>query len=461
VMDIHNSKELVSLSEESIYTQFKNNFRVNLHSELNEFALGYLKESLMNIYKNFEYKTNTKESYTVNFDFMHNTVGSDVCYRMLREVIYFIHFTSKNFIRRLKLGFKFKNCCVVYKGDSLSESDESFYKFSLILLSDFHLGFVKDFSLKFQFEIFLYYNKNEVKLKEIIKEMINTLGENELYLKYKAVIFPPIEFTDEEDLEFLLSKISGLNFVEIPMKIVQSNFQNLKNFIKSLQTHPTIIENFCLTLMFYNLKNDNVANITEMILTMLQDFISSFFGEEGTNKVFFLKMFFVIYENNSVEYRYYIFKEKSAMGKRGGLRSSQSNLFASASNLKITVTKCPAFSNEVMIIGKKFSKDKCDKRKILTLINGFLIENSSFSNTRESSFGNLKKTFLTSSQNINVNSSNSSFESVRSSKSGLTGANYQYLFESQKRKFIIEDRDNVDNLNLDYNEKFIEFYKIS
>jgi hypothetical protein len=460
IIDIQNSKEAIALSEESLYSIFKTNFALNLHVELTDYTFGYIKESLLNIYKNIDYKTNSKENYSIKMDFMGNPIFSEVSYRMLREIIYFVHFTSKNFVRKFHIEFKFKNCLIFYKADSL---EESMYKYSIILLSDFQMGFVKDFCLKFQFENFLYFDKNEVKLSEIIQVMMKTLSDNEVFSSYRGIIFPPLEYKDHNELNLLLSEISNkfFNFVEIPMKIVQSNFQNLKSLIKTIQLHMTSIENFCLTLMFYNLKTENVSKITEMILNLLQEFLLSFFIDENTNKNFFVKLFFVLYETNTVEYKYYVFKEKTHQVKRGGLRKSTSTIspFAQSNpfnSLKFNVLKNLGISNEVLILGKKFKKEINQKKKILKLIESFLNLNEVITSctTRDSYSVNFKKNSLPQSGN------NSSFESMRSSRSSLTGLNYPFLYENQKRKFVIEDKDS-DNFNLDYNEKFIEFYKVS
>jgi len=459
IIDIQNSKEATVLSEESLYSIFKTNFILNLHIELTDYTFGFIKDSLINIYKSIDYKTNSKENYSIKMDFMGNPIFSEVSYRMLREIIYFLHFSSKNFVRKFQMEFKFKNSLIFYKSDVV---EESMYKYSLILLSNFQMGFVKDFCLKFQFENFLYFDKNEVKLPEIIQVMMKSLSENDLLSNYRGIIFPPIEYRDHNDLNLLLSEISTkfLNFVEIPMKIVQSNFQNLKSLIKAIQVHMSCIENFCLTLMFYNLKNENVSKITEMVLNLLQEFLTSFFLDENINKVCFLKMFFVLYETNSVEYKYYVFKEKTHQEKRGGLRKnpscasslSQANPFISP---KINLLKNLAISNEVLQLSKKLKVENKNKKKILKLIECFLNLNEvpTSCTTRDSS--NFKKNSLPLSGN------NSSFESMRSSRSSLSGlGNFPFLYESQKRKFVIEDKD-TDVFNLDYNEKFIEFYKVS
>jgi hypothetical protein len=108
IIDIQNSKEATVLSEESLYSIFKTNFILNLHIELTDYTFGFIKDSLINIYKSIDYKTNSKENYSIKMDFMGNPIFSEVSYRMLREIIYFLHFSSKNFVRKFQMEFKFK-----------------------------------------------------------------------------------------------------------------------------------------------------------------------------------------------------------------------------------------------------------------------------------------------------------------------------------------------------------------
>jgi hypothetical protein len=437
IYSIKSPNDASLLSDEKMYEVIRKSFIINISTSLSDFIFKSLKESLQHIYKKFK-KEEKKLNYKLLLNFDQNAVSSDISYKMIKEIIYFLHFTTKNLSVCIDSEFIFKNCYISYHKEEKA-------KYSIILVSELSLGFIKDFCLKFQFENFLFFNKNEVSLQKLIFKIMKELEQENLLNNYNGLILPPLEYENDEDIQFLFDQLSNKNirFVEIKLKININNFQNLKQIFNILMQNINHFDNFCFTMMFYNMRGENVNKISELILNLYQEMLMPLFLlEENNQKFYLLKLFFIIYENNYVDYKYFIFKLKEKKAKRNNINNS-----VTVTNRTPMVFKV-SFPYFVLVLNEKFKKNNLDnKKKILNLIHKFmeLNENSSFS---AYCVQNKNCNSFTNTLNASVNTSNESKGS--NNKSNV-------IFEQQSRRFILND----DSVEIDYNEKYLEFYKCS
>jgi hypothetical protein len=258
--------------------------------------------------------------------------------------------------------------------------------------------------------------------------------------------------------------------------------------------HVNNFDNICLTFYFYNLKKENIEKIVELILTMFQEITSIYFELNKEQKVFFLKLFFIIYETNSVYYKYFVFKESSERIKKGGLRrntndnnslrssTSTSSLFnMNINNKNANYIDKENYSKITKILMQKIkhkveeggqSKNYFERKKIFNNIFSFLglIQNIPTLNTNYNgdikkknkfNFPKINRTNSLLSNHEKLDKHNSSISSNKSNSSGNSAMMIlkDYISETQNRKFVIDDKNDENNFNFDYNEKFIEFYK--
>ena len=108
-------------------------------------------------------------------------------------------------------------------------------KLSTIYLLDSKLRFLKEICTKLNIESFLFYDKSSSNFEIVLDEILN-IDES-----IKGIILPPILYSSNEDINYLLEKITScglsLNFIEIQIKINITNFNLLKNFIRSFEKY--------------------------------------------------------------------------------------------------------------------------------------------------------------------------------------------------------------------------------
>ncbi len=134
---------------------------------------------------------------------------------------------------------------------------------------------------------------------------------------FDGIIFPPIEYFNEGEIYILFhnyKKIYRLNpkfkckFIEFQMKIRLKNYYKLNDFINILFKEFEKIENIAIAIYFYDLKQNNILQITENLLAIVYEKL-----KERKFSHFILKLLYIIHEGeiNTVDYKYFIFQENS------------------------------------------------------------------------------------------------------------------------------------------------------
>lgn len=445
------------LKNEEIVNMFENSLRIIFQTAITENLEKIVETFLINFY----HKRVASEMLIKNHDNLHSDPNqtslliefaktqpeiSDIHLRIFRECIRFIHFNSSKCSGNSKFEFVFPNYTILYKNIQKGSLDEctpysSNYEYSLIILnlnsnntnprSSSYLSFLRDFIFRLQFETFLNHKHETEKIseyKEIIEELINAVENVKYNAEIKGVIFPPLEIISEADMDLFLESIKNIKlkssnnenedysnvkneiiFIEIQIKITISNFHNLNTFTSLLTNHSAKLPtNLAFTLIFYNIKQENVNMMVELLL---RSFLPLLQNPCSHLSNFFLKLYFVLYESNSVDYRYYTFKTEEHLitnNKKGGLR-----------NLSRVTEKAGVSTKSIASVSTGSIEDK-------------EIENIEVESVKSQSTGS----------NWNVNPSWK-----------------HYLIESSKRKFILDNQ--IENFSADYNQKFLEFYKYS
>jgi hypothetical protein len=466
ILEINTEEDLNSIdkNEFSLTQNFRKSYTFRVNAMIEDKIFRFIKNFLLEYYSNIRSKCTETDHYSISF----NTklpVSTDVNCRLIKEFLNFIHFTAKNCTRNFNFEFKYKHFLLLYKNiyhngepekkENVPKLTHKDFRYSLFFITKFDIFFVKDYFLKYHMENFLIYNKNEFALEEITEMIISDV---KLYTReFQGIIFPPIEFTKEEELSgFLYDVIQSplllyeieLNFIEIQIKVNINNYSILKNLLQTFIRYTGTIENVTLSLMFYNVKQENISKSDEYILGILNEFAKDYFTKKT---IFILKLFFIIYERNCVEYKYYIFKEKekkSSLIKRNSKQSQQSHSVERSSQQ----SEKPHFLNSNYLTNKFGKLKKLQNyKKILATLDAFLLPQ----------FGVKANTASGSTENNSfVSNSNKSIYSLNFGIRDL-------IVDNQSRKFLLNsdnetnDSSNFVSFNTDYNEKFVEFYKLS
>jgi hypothetical protein len=505
VLNIRKEKEALILLDERLSTYFKLNFIINIQTPLTESIYRNLKEMLANLHKSLASSKETLNYYLmINFD--QNLLESEVSFKMFRDFTFFLHFTASKFNRRLNCEFKFSNVLLTYKNLTVDSCE---IKWSLIHLQEFNINLIKELSLKYHFENFLLFNETELSLNSVL----NVLFEN-IHRNYKCLILPPI-LIQENELHKLLEKLSKLklDYLEIQLKLDINNFHKLKTLMDVLAKFIIFFENMTVSLIFYNTKCENIQKVSELSLNLIP--VEIFFSQ-NESRIFLFKLFFVIYEANTVDYKYYVFK--------GNVKKSKKSLL----RCPISIDPKQIKQKIYLIIQRKLNGNIQHKTKIYKSISEFLFFEENLSsksiliekdsenldspnlsldqliNNQISSYQKKENLMMKSSSLINEKvvqpelASSSTLAQEKnltfmrrmysltpsSKKKGTSGISFSsdgrkllketnsdgdqtnlqdkanfYLSEYQSRKFFIEDLVESKNFNLEYNSKLIEFYK--
>lgn len=404
VLNIFKEKDASVLIDDKITSYFKLNFIINLHTELTENIFKLIKEMLSNLHFSLSTSKETL-NYYLFINFCQNSLESEVSYKIFREVIFFLHFTASKYNRRLTCDFEYSNIKVSYKNINFDSTE---VKWSLFLLKDYKLNIIKEFSLKFHFENFLLFKDDELSINSVMKVLCETIED-----KFKGIILPPI-ILNELELHSLLQKLSRLKlqYIEVCLKIDINNFHKLKSLISTLSLFFNYYDNIAISFIFYNIKLENINKVSELIIQMLP--LESYFIIDEM-KVFYLKLFFVIYENNSVDYKYYIFKGMAQMTKKSRFKNTEA--------LKIKTEE-----RKTYFLFNKISGELKDKIKIIRLINCFLFSSSL------SSYNSLYKNEYNSKSDLSINQFiRVSSENLKSLRQATIDQNFGSTF-SQKTK---------------------------
>jgi hypothetical protein len=329
-------------------------------------------------------------------------------------------------------------------------------------------------------------NNNEI-LENIGNEIVDSLlkgnninintnnNNNNNNINFEGVVFPPIEYLSIEELRILFKNYNrifeknpkfSIKFLEFQIKIKMKNYNKIKDFINFLFFEFKNLENFAITLYFYNIKINSVLKMTENILIIIYEKL-----KERKINYFFLKLFFVMPENNSVEYKYFIYQEneKYLLRKNQGEFSPNKNRILKTSP-KIKEKKLN-IEKEKNMKGKS-DNDNENNNYIDVLINCKVLQKIIFNkNIKKKLEDFLKaKQIPKSSTNTSNNNSISSFHHSEnhSQHSNLTNQSESYLISTMKefkvektiRKFLINQK-NPDNFHSGYKDFYTELYKIS
>ena len=199
-------------------------------------------------------------------------------------------------------------------------------------------------------------NFSDKNLNEVLETIGTDIANCLLKLNnFEGIVFPPIEYSCLDDLTTIFrnyNKIFKLNpkysckFAEFQIKIKMKNYSKIKEFIDFLFKEFKKFDNFAITLYFYNIKQNSVLKMTENLLTKVYEKL-----KERKISHFFLKLFLWLHENNSVEYKYFIFQENTDY-----LIQKSGDSFNSSKILKTSLTVKVSKNNKNTLLN---TKDKC------------------------------------------------------------------------------------------------------